>query len=68
MWTLYMHGWSWEDMFSHWGFAIQVEYQVHKRSDVSSTSLTNSWMEPSSVSSVPYLQSEDIDFTSNEKK
>ena len=54
---------------SHIGALLYwVEYQVHKRSEISSTSLTNSWLEPSSVSSVPYLQIVDIDFTSPDKK
>ena len=54
---------------SHIGALLYwVEYQVRKRSEISSTSLTNSWLEPSSVSSVPYLQIADIDFTSPDKK
>ena len=54
---------------SHIGALLYwVEYQVRKRGEISSTSLTNNWLEPSGVSSVPYLQIADIDFISPEKK
>ena len=54
---------------SHIGALLYwVEYQVRKRSEISSTSLTNGWLEPSSISSGPYLQIADIDFTSPDKK
>ena len=54
---------------SHIGALLYwVECQVHKSSEISSTSLTNNWLEPSSISSVLYQQIADIDFTSSEKK
>ena len=54
---------------SHIGALLYwVEYTVRRRDETSHTSLTNSCMEPSAVSTVPYLQIQDIDFTSSERK
>jgi len=54
---------------SHIGALLYwVEYTVRRRDETSCTSLTNCWMEPSAVSTVPYLQIQDIDFTSPEKQ
>jgi len=54
---------------SHIGVLLYwVEYTVRRRDETCCTSLTNCWMEPSTISTVPYLQIQDIDFTSPEKQ
>ena len=45
-----------------------IEYKVRRRDEVSSTSKENKWLEPAAITNVPYLQLEDIDFTTAEKK
>ena len=53
---------------SHIGALLYyIEYQVRRYAETSSTSKSNTWLEPSTVKQAPYLRLEDISFTSAEQ-
>ena len=54
---------------SHVGALLYwIEYQVRKREEVSCTSRSNTWLEPPTMTSIPYQLLEEMDFTSAERK